>query len=225
MRVNPPMPRSAKALPVPSLESAPTPIVLVSRDPVLAERIRGICGGSALFVVESVEKAFNHASPLCLIDTAADILPGWNDGFWRDFRQRGPFVVLSSVPTDQECLDALSAGASGYCHAYAPIDTLRSVTEAANNGSIWVGRNVMTRLLKGVSYAVRRESRDPSWSERLTAREREVALLAANGESNQFIAATLGVTERTVKAHLTMAFDKLGVTDRLQLALKVHGIR
>lgn len=223
MRENFPMSRSAEPLTAPSF--VPAPMVLVSRDSVLAERIREIYGRSALTVVDCVDRAFDYESTLCLIDTAAQTLPDWKDDIWRRFKQRGLFVVLSSVPTDHECLDALNAGASGYCHAYAPIDTLRSVTEAANNGSIWVGRNVMTRLLKSVSYAVRRERRNPSWSERLTSREREVALLAANGESNQFIAATLGVTERTVKAHLTMVFAKLGVNDRLQLALKVHGIR
>lgn len=200
-------------------------MVLVSRDPVLAERIRQVAGGVLLAVVDCVDKAREHGSSLCLIDTAAQALPDWKDEFWRGFKQRGLFVVLSSVPTDHECVDALGAGASGYCHAYAPIDTLRSVTEAANKGGIWLGRNVMARLLRGVSYAVRRERRNPSWSERLTSREREVALLAANGESNRHIATTLGVTERTVKAHLTMVFAKLAVDDRLQLALKIHGIR
>ena len=77
-----------------------------------------------------------------------------------------------------------------------------------------------------------RDSRPPApdagserWSETLTAREKQVALLAAQGASNQRIAEDCDITERTVKAHLSAVFDKLGVTDRLQLALKVHGIR
>jgi DNA-binding NarL/FixJ family response regulator len=58
----------------------------------------------------------------------------------------------------------------------------------------------------------------------LTQREREIANLAANGASNQLIADNCGISERTVKAHLSAVFTKLNVSDRLQLALRVHGI-
>ena len=57
----------------------------------------------------------------------------------------------------------------------------------------------------------------------LTAREREIALQIGGGSSNKTIAQRLGITERTVKAHLGSAFAKLGVHDRLQLALLVTG--
>ena len=51
-----------------------------------------------------------------------------------------------------------------------------------------------------------------------------MARYAASGQSNAQIADALGITERTVKAHLSAVFEKLEVTDRLQLALRVHGI-
>jgi DNA-binding NarL/FixJ family response regulator len=57
----------------------------------------------------------------------------------------------------------------------------------------------------------------------LTAREREIALQIGGGSSNRAIAQRLGITERTVKAHLGSVFAKLGVHDRLQLALLVTG--
>ena len=57
----------------------------------------------------------------------------------------------------------------------------------------------------------------------LTAREREIALQVGVGCSNKVIAQRLGITERTVKAHLGSVFGKLGVKDRLQLALLVAG--
>ena len=53
----------------------------------------------------------------------------------------------------------------------------------------------------------------------LTRREREIAELIGNGESNKQIARTLMITERTVKAHLTEIFRKVGLADRLRLAL------
>jgi DNA-binding NarL/FixJ family response regulator len=58
----------------------------------------------------------------------------------------------------------------------------------------------------------------------LTEREITVARYAASGQANAQIAEALGITERTVKAHLSAVFEKLGVSDRLQLALLVHGI-
>lgn len=64
-----------------------------------------------------------------------------------------------------------------------------------------------------------------AWQSSLTAREREVAKLAANGASNLQIGEACGISERTVKAHLSAVFEKLEITDRLQLVLKVHGIQ
>jgi DNA-binding NarL/FixJ family response regulator len=55
----------------------------------------------------------------------------------------------------------------------------------------------------------------------LTQREREIATLIGIGESNKQIARRLTITERTVKAHLTEIFRKLGIGDRLRLALRV----
>ena len=63
------------------------------------------------------------------------------------------------------------------------------------------------------------------WRQALTQREVEIATLAAHGASNLSIASQCGITERTVKAHLSAVFEKLNVTDRLQLALRVHGIQ
>jgi DNA-binding NarL/FixJ family response regulator len=63
------------------------------------------------------------------------------------------------------------------------------------------------------------------WSAGLTEREREVARAVASGASNKEIARRLGITERSVKAHTGAIFEKLGVRDRLQLSLVVHGRR
>ena len=62
------------------------------------------------------------------------------------------------------------------------------------------------------------------WRRGLTEREQEVACLVADGASNKAVARQLGVTERTVKDHLSHIFSKLQVHDRVQLALHVHGV-
>ncbi len=58
----------------------------------------------------------------------------------------------------------------------------------------------------------------------LSQRERQVAEAAARGATNKEIARAMGITERTVKAHLTAAYEKLGVRDRMQLSLLIHGV-
>jgi DNA-binding NarL/FixJ family response regulator len=130
-------------------------------------------------------------------------------------------VVLSNIPSDDEALAALGAGAQGYCNAYADPAVLKEVAEVARRGGLWVGETLLSRLLGGLSQKlVERPADDPnSPLSRLTAREREIARRVTHGESNKEIARGLKIAERTVKAHLTVVFEKLGVRDRLQLAL------
>ena len=131
-------------------------------------------------------------------------------------------VVLSNIPNDDEALAALGAGAQGYCNAYADPDVLKEIAEVTSRGGLWVGETLLARLLGGLSqrFLTERPADDAnSPLARLTAREREIARRITRGESNKEIARGLKIAERTVKAHLTVVFEKLGVRDRLQLAL------
>jgi len=130
-------------------------------------------------------------------------------------------VVLSNIPNDDEALAALAAGAQGYCNAYADPDVLKEVAEVAKRGGVWVGETLLSRLLSELSQKlVERPADDVNGPlARLTKREREIAHRVMLGESNKEIARGLKIAERTVKARLTVVFEKLGVRDRLQLAL------
>jgi len=162
------------------------------------------------------------AGSLIIVDTAASSLSRISESGWRSFFQQHRIVMISSQPSDDEGLVWLDLGASGYCHAYGATITLQRVLEVVASGELWVGRSLMKRLLAGIG---RHRADTGNWAQALTPREREVARMAAEGESNLAIAQVLGITERTVKSHLTTIFEKLAVNDRLQLALKVHGIR
>jgi DNA-binding NarL/FixJ family response regulator len=164
---------------------------------------------------------------LVMIDNAHPQRPVWDDARWRVWAGHLSIIVLSSAPEDAEGIAAMDAGVSGYCHAYANAATLRQVVEVVSSGELWVGRSLLTRLLKGVNQNIAQHTAHPvdDWRKQLTEREVEVAKMAAQGASNLGIAEVLGITERTVKAHLTSIFDKLDVADRLQLALKVHGVK
>lgn len=131
-------------------------------------------------------------------------------------------VVLSDIPNDDEGLAALDAGAVGYCNASAAVDVLVQVADVVRQGGLWVGPSLLNRLLRHTTQNQARPRQN--WAQCLTPREAEIARAASRGQSNREIATELGITERTVKAHLTVVFDKLQLRDRLQLSLHVHGL-
>ena len=133
-----------------------------------------------------------------------------------------PIVVLSNVPEDKQGLAALSSGASGYCSALTLPEVLHQVAGVVEQGGLWVGPQLMQRFMQAL--APRKPPEADSTLNLLSQREQQVAIAVARGSSNKEIARVLGITERTVKAHLTASFEKLGVRDRIQLALVVNGV-
>lgn len=131
------------------------------------------------------------------------------------------FVVMYDNPNDEDGLSALSQGAVGYCNAHATPELLQTIESVIRNQGLWVGESLLNRLIGGI------RARSPMAGlalehkalGALSERERAVALCVAHGESNKEIARQLNLAERTIKAHLTSTFEKLGVRDRLQLAL------
>ncbi|NMG73853.1 response regulator transcription factor [Aromatoleum diolicum] len=130
-----------------------------------------------------------------------------------------PLIVISMTPDGEEALAALDHGARGYCHAMSVPMMLRDVELVVRHGGLWVGPELMTRVI-GAAIRTLAAPSDASASA-LSAREMEVARKVAAGLSNKEVAARLGITERTVKAHLGAIFEKLGVRDRLQLVLRL----
>jgi DNA-binding NarL/FixJ family response regulator len=134
-------------------------------------------------------------------------------------------VLLADEPSENDAMAALAAGAAGYCNGHAAPQVLLQVAMAVENGGVWVGQGLMQRLLAATSR-LRAEPgpENSAWRRSLTAREQEAAVLLARGASNKEIARQLDITERTVKSHVSAMLEKLGVRDRLQLALIINGI-
>ncbi|MHB8354432.1 MAG: response regulator transcription factor [Burkholderiales bacterium] len=144
----------------------------------------------------------------------------------RHFTGKIPILVaLSDEPRDEEGLVALRAGASGYCNGYSSPVVLQQVAQTVMQGGVWLGQSLLQKLVAVTAQqAPRSAAASREWAVGLTEREQMVAQAVALGASNKEIADQLGITERTVKAHLTSAFEKLHVRDRLQLTLLVNGI-
>lgn len=133
-----------------------------------------------------------------------------------------PIVVLTNVPEDEQGMAVLAAGATGYSSALTLPAVLHQVANVVEHGGLWVGPQLMRRFVQGL--ATRNTDTAEPALDRLSQRERQVAEAASRGSTNKEIARAMGITERTVKAHLSAAFEKLGVRDRMQLALLVNGV-
>lgn len=120
-------------------------------------------------------------------------------------------VVLTSFADQRRILDALAAGAAGYILKDADPDELVAAVQAAAEGGSPLHPKAARVLLDA--------RRDDRSGRQLSAREEEVLRLVVEGLPNKRIARRLGITERTVKAHLTRIFQQLGVADRTQAAL------
>lgn len=120
-------------------------------------------------------------------------------------------LVLTSFSDRDRVLDALDAGAVGYLlKDAAPEELLRGIRAAARGDS---------PLDPRVARAVLDQRSRARPAVELTTREREVLSLVATGLANKQIARRLGITEKTVKTHMTSIFSTLGVSDRTQAAL------
>lgn len=135
-----------------------------------------------------------------------------------------PVVVLSNQLDQDEGLTCLEAGASGYTNALSNPEVLRQIAMVVENGGLWVGPELMGRLRTSLANKHPNEVREMEKTlSALSPREREVALAVASGASNKEVARDMGITERTVKAHLTAIFERLGVRDRMQLSILING--
>ena len=142
--------------------------------------------------------------------------------------QAGQHVVLLADEPDESLVeDALAQGASGCCNTNAAPEVLRQVALVVENGGLWIGQSLLLRLVGGASRALAAKSERPprvDWATLLSEREVQVARLVASGASNREVAEQLSITERTVKAHMSAIFEKLGLRDRLQLSLHINGV-
>lgn len=137
-------------------------------------------------------------------------------------------VVLADEPSEAMVADALALGASGCCNTHAAPEVLAQVALVVGNGGLWVGQSVLRRLVGGTSRVLAARTERPprvDWATLLSEREVQVARLVAGGASNREVAEQLSITERTVKAHLSAIFEKLGLRDRLQLSLRINGVQ
>jgi NarL family two-component system response regulator YdfI len=123
-------------------------------------------------------------------------------------------VILTTYNEDDLILRGLQAGARGYLLKDTDRQTLIDSIRAAARGETLLTSEIIGRLLSRTEPPSKQAAPAPASALDLTERELEVLSAVARGERNKEIAVGLGITERTVKAHLTNIYNKLGVDCR-----------
>jgi len=129
-------------------------------------------------------------------------------------------ILVAMSSTDRELvIEAFRFGADGVFCRSSPFEMLCKSVDALAQGQIWANATELRYVLEEFTRAPKQLKVDPMVENRMTKREADVVRLAVEGLSNHEIARELGLTEHTVKNYLFRIFDKLGVSNRVELVL------
>jgi DNA-binding NarL/FixJ family response regulator len=125
-------------------------------------------------------------------------------------------IVMGPDADDELILQAITAGAKAYLEANATPQQVEQAIAIVSQGSIWAPRRVLSIFVDRATKNSRSTAPTPA---QFTARETEVLKLLVAARSNREIARTLGIEERTVKAHVAKLMRKVGVENRIALSI------
>ncbi len=136
-------------------------------------------------------------------------------------------LVVTGVTDPDQYRAAVRCGARGLVFKEKAIEVLIEAIRKVHSGELWIEPTIMADVLEDLIHSPKPK---PSLKEekvaRLTAREREIVDLVCEGLKNKQIGDRLSISEATVRNHLTSILDKLGLSDRLELAVYFyrHGL-
>ena len=142
-------------------------------------------------------------------------------------------IVLTNRASANGAATAIAAGAKGYYSKGLSGSLLKKAVRVVANGELWISRQHVSALIEeliklnnrqqsGLRLDLAHECEQTSvCTKELTQRQSEIVRLVATGMPNKLISEELHISDRTVKAHLTEIFRRLGVTGRTELAVNV----
>ena len=170
--------------------------------------------------VEALHMVRTLRPDILLLDLAMPRMPGMEA--LRELTANGGStrtIVLTGQVDKRQMLEALQLGARGVVLKDAAIAHLSACIRAVMQGQYWLEGRPVQNLVQLLRDLTAQTAPPPRKTFGLTARELEVVTLITEGSTNKHIAETFGISEETVKRHLTNIFNKLGVGNRLELAL------
>jgi DNA-binding NarL/FixJ family response regulator len=135
-----------------------------------------------------------------------------------------PWVILAGADRDERwAVEALKTGVRGILSKRATVESLLKAVRVVHQGEVWASKRVFALTVEELAASsVNHPVSKLDFWERLSGREQEIVHLIVGGLSNLEAANRLGITEATVKAHLTRIFRKLALRGRAQLTARYH---
>lgn len=164
---------------------------------------------------EGVTKALEVRPDAILMDVVMPVMDGIQAT--KEILKKWPqakIIILTSFIDDEKVYPAIEAGAASYILKTSTAAEIAQAIRATTNGESVLEPEVTTKMMNRMA-----EKNQPQLYEDLTAREREVLSLIAQGKSNKEIADELFITLKTVKTHVSNILAKLQVEDRTQAAI------
>jgi two-component system, NarL family, nitrate/nitrite response regulator NarL len=203
-----------------------TRILIVDRDSMSSDLLANALGRDRNFESVAVQSGdvlgILATSPVDLLVIAADLQANSRNGFdlahtiSRDYPN--VFIVLLFNHSNHDSvINAFRSGARGVFSRTQPMAEFLDCVEHVSRGLIWAGSQETDILLQAFRSIPALNITNEDDSPTLTVREMNVVQCAAKGKTNKAIASELGLSEHTVKNYLFRAFEKLGVSSRVEL--------
>lgn len=211
-------------------------VLLADDDPIVRQAVRAVLEATGGFAIVAeaedgklaADLVQKYSPDVLLLDLLMPRLPGLEAlRALATATTEVRILLLCSAITNKQVLEALQLGARGVV-LKSKVEELVPAIQAVLMGRYWIeGQNVsnVVQVVERLSDTVRKEFA-PAKRYQLTAREIEIISLITQGCMNRDIAQSLAISEQTVKRHLTNIFNKVGMSNRLELALFAleHGL-
>ena len=211
-------------------------VLIADGHPIVLEGLRSVLRnatgvqivGEATDGVDTLEQCLQQAPDIVLMELKLPKLDGLT--VLRNLQARGSrtkVIIFTGSENREELVEAMKLGCSGVLLKNASNLLIDKSLRKVHDGEIWLDSNTTAAVIRQFATPTHEpafpngNSAEKVTRERaqLSQREREIIVLIAQGYKNKEIAEKMFITEQTVKNHLHNIFDKVGVSDRLELAL------
>ena len=208
-------------------------VFIADAHPIVLEGLKGVLNqqpgievvGEACDGMEAIEKIVETTPDVVLLDLRMPRVDGLT--VLRSIQTRAPqakVILFTSTENKEDFVEAMKLGCSGILQKDASVNMIEKSIHKVYQGEIWLDSNTTAAVFRHFSSPAEYpgshlNGKLPRERAQLSQREREIIILIAQGYKNKEIAEKMFITEQTVKNHLHNVFDKLGVSDRLELAL------